>query len=1097
MNNNKTLFSLLPPLLPLLLLAIQFALVHPSAAAPFAFDATSSLINGREFHTATLLPNGKVLVVGGIVPFTTTFASAELFDPSSGTWTSAGSLSRARCQHTATLLPNGKVLIAGGLTAFGGTALASCEIYDPSTGSWSATGNMETARDSHTATLLPDGRVLVADGASGGFYNSATVASAEVYDPDSGLWTTTQTPNRPRSNHTATLLPNGKVLVAGGANSDGALESAELFDPGAGTWAFTGNLTGARYTHVGTLLSNGKVLIAGGYAQNPVGAELYDPATGTWTSTGNLVTPRRLFSASLLPNGKVLIVGGVNDNASLPNAELYDPSTGTWQATGSLGTARYGHTATLLATGKVLVAGGFDNSAVASCELFDPSNGGWIATATESFARALHTATILPNGQVLVAGGTNGSTTLGSADLYDSPTSTWLATASLNGARSRHTATLLSDGKVLVAGGANGSALATAELYDRSNGTWANTGTLHTSRYDHTATLLPNGKVLVTGGVRASGVPPTTTYVASAELYDPASGTWAFTGSMAAARHNHTATLLPNGKVLVAGGSNGNNNFLATCELYDPSTGAWSATGSMANPRELHSATLLPRQQVLVAGGTNDATAQGIVLNSVEIYNPSTGAWVIVPSLGTAREGHTATLMPDGRVLVYGGLGNGSTYLTSAELYDPATVKWTATGSSSAQRFRHTATLLPNGTVLAVGGYFGNGTATTNASLYDAGFGFLRPAWQPQISSAFLTSASDGAHLFLAGSRFQGISQASGGTAQDSSTNYPVVQLRSIDNNQEVVLLPDPAFGWSDQLFRSPAITGFPTGPALVTVFSNGIPSDAYYLSIQPPIPTGILANISTRLRVLGGDNVLIAGMIATGNSSKKVIIRALGPSLSDLGVPDALPDPTLELFKGNTSVAINDDWRASSQQAEIQSIGFAPAKEAESVIIASLAPGQNYTAVVRGKNGETGVALVEVYDLDTAAPAKLANISTRGFVGTDDDVMIAGVIISPPNGTTTKIVVRALGPTLTDLGVSGALANPTLQLLTADGTVIRSNDSWKTFQQAEIEAAHLAPAHDEEAALIENLAPGQYTAVVRGSGNATGIGLVEVYNIP
>jgi hypothetical protein len=239
--------------------------------------------------------------------------------------------------------------------------------------------------------------------------------------------------------------------------------------------------------------------------------------------------------------------------------------------------------------------------------------------------------------------------------------------------------------------------------------------------------------------------------------------------------------------------------------------------------------------------------------------------------------------------------------------------------------------------------------------------------------------------------------------------------------------------------------------------------------------------------------------MIATGTADKRVIIRAIGPSLTPFGVPGALANPTLELFQGSTLLFSNDDWGSSSQQAEIASSGFAPANAVESAIIWTLTPGQNYTAIVRGANGETGVGIVEAYDLNSAAASKLANISTRGFVDVDDNVMIAGLIAGPTNGTNLKILVRALGPTLSDLGVAGALANPTLDLVNSSGTVIRSNDNWEAdpVQRAQIEAAGLAPSHDEEAALVETVAPGAYTAIVRGSGRATGVGLVEVYNIP
>jgi len=261
----------------------------------------------------------------------------------------------------------------------------------------------------------------------------------------------------------------------------------------------------------------------------------------------------------------------------------------------------------------------------------------------------------------------------------------------------------------------------------------------------------------------------------------------------------------------------------------------------------------------------------------------------------------------------------------------------------------------------------------------------------------------------------------------------------------------------------------------------------------------GTLANISTRLRVLSGDNVLIGGLIATGTGDKRVILRAIGPSLTSLGVPGALPDTTLDLFQGNTLLMSNDDWQTSSQQAEIAASGFAPGNAAESAIIWPLTPGQGYTAIVRGKNGATGVGVVEAYDLDHATASKLGNIATRGFVDVDDNVMIAGLIVGPANGTNATVLARALGPSLTDLGVPGALADPTIDLVNSNGTVIRANNNWQddASQRVLIEAAGLAPGHLEEAALVETVAPGGYTAIVRGNNRATGVGLVEVYHIP
>jgi hypothetical protein len=281
--------------------------------------------------------------------------------------------------------------------------------------------------------------------------------------------------------------------------------------------------------------------------------------------------------------------------------------------------------------------------------------------------------------------------------------------------------------------------------------------------------------------------------------------------------------------VLVAGGSGIGGVFLTNAELYDPATGSWSVTGNLGTARQNHTATLLPNGKVLVAGGGGIG---GVCLTSAELYDPATGSRSVTGNLGIARYGHTATLLPNGKVLVAGGSGIGGVFLTSAELYDPADGGWSVTGSFGTGRQNHTATLLPTGKVLVTAGLNGSGTyCLTSAELYDTGLAFLRPNWQPQIATA-TSPLAIGSPLVLTGSRFQGISQASGGNFQDSSTNCPVVQLRSIANNQVMSLLADPATGWSDTRFTSMRLHNFPLGPTLVTVFTNGIPSDARYLVV-------------------------------------------------------------------------------------------------------------------------------------------------------------------------------------------------------------------------------------------------------------------------
>ena len=263
--------------------------------------------------------------------------------------------------------------------------------------------------------------------------------------------------------------------------------------------------------------------------------------------------------------------------------------------------------------------------------------------------------------------------------------------------------------------------------------------------------------------------------------------------------------------------------------------------------------------------------------------------------------------------------------------------------------------------------------------------------------------------------------------------------------------------------------------------------------TIEATLAAGQLLNISTRLRVLTGDNVLIGGFIILGTEPKDVIVRAIGPSLGGVGVADFLVDPVLELNFSDGSVVTNDNWK-DTQEAEIMATGLAPTEEAESAIVATLDPGA-YTAIVRGVGGGTGVALVEAYDLEPAA-GTTANISTRGFVDTGDNVMIGGFIAGSGGGGDATVLVRAIGPSLTAQGVPGALADPVLELYDGSGNNLTTNDDWKDTQQAEIEATGLEPTDDRESAVLSTLAPGAYTAIVRGAGDTTGVGLVEVYHL-
>ncbi len=391
-------------------------------------------------------------------------------------------------------------------------------------------------------------------------------------------------------------------------------------------------------------------------------------------------------------------------------------------------------------------------------------------------------------------------------------------------------------------------------------------------------------------------------------------------------------------------------------------------------------------------------------------------------------------------------------------------------------------------------GDLGNGIAIdSTGNAYVTG-STSSPAY-PTTAGAFQTTRSGSSDVFFTKLNASGsaliYSTYIGGTNDDVGTAI------AIDSNGNAYLT---GFTLS---------TNYPTTAGAFQTTNNG-PSDVFVTKIETTTPRpATLGDISTRLQVGSADRVMIAGFIVQGSAPKRVLIRAAGPSLTQFGVPNALANPRLELHDTNNTIGTNDDWQTtqiggvitSDQVAEIQSSGLAPRDPAESAIIATLPPG-SYTAIVQGVNGGTGVGIVEAYDLDATSGSLLANIATRGFVQTGDDAMIGGfIVVTQP----TKVIIRAIGPSLTQFGVPDALANPQLELHDANNTLAR-NDDWQTTQifgiitsdqVAEIQNSQLAPTNSAESAIIATLQPGNYTAIVRGVNNTTGNALVEVYSLP
>jgi hypothetical protein len=454
-----------------------------------------------------------------------------------------------------------------------------------------------------------------------------------------------------------------------------------------------------------------------------VGSTLVTATSGSVSgSATQTVTPAILESIAITPSAATVVVGIIGTTAQLTATGTYSDGTARNVTTAANWTSGTPSVATVgpttgLTTG-VSLGSTTITAAIGSFTAAVPLSviaNAWVSTGSMSTAREYHTATLLPSGTVLAVGGGSFLLGLASAETYNPNTGIWTLTGSLASARTYHTATLLRNGTVLVSGGLNDLALAGAELYDTTAGTWSVTGSMSTTRWLHTATLLPDGTVLAVGG---SGGPNSTTTLASAEIYNPATGNWTVTGSMSTVRYGHTATLLPNGMVLVSGGNDvslsDGGPALASAEIYNPATGTWTLTGSMSTARYSHTATLLPNGTVLVNGGGTGNGYQTI-LSSAEIYNPATGTWAPTGSMTMGRYAHTTNLLPSGKLLVAGGAG----LLASAEIYDPVAGTWTVTGSLLSGRQSHTATLLPNGTVLAAGGQVQPNGNPGSAEFYD------------------------------------------------------------------------------------------------------------------------------------------------------------------------------------------------------------------------------------------------------------------------------------------------------------------------------------------------------------------------------------------
>jgi N-acetylneuraminic acid mutarotase len=618
---------------------------------------------------------------------------------------------------------------------------------------------------------------------------------------------------------------------------------------------------------------------------------------------------------------------------------------------------------------------------------------------------------------------------------------TWMATSLVNvpSPRGAHTA-VWTGSEMIIWGGYPG--LNTGGIYSPSTDTWTFTSTTNAPdvRYNHTA-VWTGSEMIVWGG---SGNSPAA--LNSGGRYNPATDSWRATSITNAppGRAQHTAVWTGT-KMVVWGGASG-NNYLNTGGRYNPNSDSWAPTSITNAPdaRAIHTA-VWTGSAMIVWGGTGNVFGN---LDTGGRYNPDSNTWISTStaSAPTGRLFHTA-IWTGTNMIVWGGT-DGTNALDTGGRYDPGTNSWTATTTSNAPSGRggHTA------------------------------------AWTG--SQMIVWGGADVLSYFSTGGRYNPASDTWSATSTTNSPRARASQTAVWTGNEMIV------WGGADDN------NNFNTG-------------GRYCASVSQ------LGNISTRAFVQTGDNVMIGGFIVQGTIPKRVIIRAIGPELGapPYNIPNALANPTLDLHNGTGAlIASNDNWVTtiiggiitSNQVHDIMNSGHVPGDGRESAIIADLPPG-NYTAIVRGVDNMTGVALVEVYDLGGDASSILGNISTRSFVQMGDNVMIGGFIVQ---GSEPKsVIIRAIGPELgaPPYNVPNALADPSLELHNGTGALIASNDNWQvtilggiitTDQVQDIIHSGYAPGDPRESAIIAHLPPGNYTAIVRGVNNTTGVGLVEVYDL-
>ncbi len=621
--------------------------------------------------------------------------------------------------------------------------------------------------------------------------------------------------------------------------------------------------------------------------------------------------------------------------------------------------------------------------------------------------------------------------------------------------------------------------------------------------------------------------------------YDPVLNTWNTTRANIPVGMGGSATSIAGQFIYLVG--TWNNSAASNVHYrYDITGNTWTAMAVAPAP-VYEAAGAAIGGQTYVIGGGNPSSPQ----NSTYVYDIASNTWSTGPNLNVARSFTAGTAIGARLLVVGGGIGGPPPFVTdTVEMTQGAcgTPPPTATpGGTPTPTPTPTLTVTPTPTVTPTAtppcvrfvitlngaqevppnGSAGSGTGiidvntVTNELFYNITFSGLGSAEQMAHIHGFAPPGMNAGiiHNLPLGSPKIGVFNYSQAQEADILNGLSYVNIHTVNfGNGEIrgqiagpmgsCPTPTPTPTATPTPTPSPTVTPSTPTPTPTPTPATPTPTPSSTATPTPtPTPTATPAaqaiNLSTRMRVQTGDNVGVGGLIITGSSTKHVLIRAIGPSLTQFGVPNVLADPVLELHGPGTFVTVtNNNWRDDPvQEAVIVATGIPPTDDLESAIDATLDPGA-YTAIVRGNSNTSGVALVEVYDLNAEAASKLANISTRAFVSTGDNIVIAGFMLGGNSGDD-RIVVRGIGPSLTAVGVPNALADPTLELRDSNGALLIANNDWQDdpAQAAELTAAGLAPTNQLESGIVATLPPGPYTALLAGLNNGTGIGLVEVYD--